>query len=835
MTSHHGMAGRGRLSARLLLSACLPAVIALWTPAASAQDTPNQATPPAPKESARYAGIESVTITARKKEERQIDVPVAAAVLPSESIEKYATTDLTQLGTQLPGVQINRTGGGTPGSAIYIRGIGVYGPDYASEQPVAVVIDGVPVGRGHFVDSGFFDQASIQVLKGPQSLFFGKNTPAGVIVIDSKSPEPGEFEGYAKASYGFRQQDPILEGAVSLPVSNKFAIRLAIRGEAMQGGYMRNGTTGITVTPAEFPDPFYTGPTELPGAAYKKYPRTHQLVGRFTAVWTPNDDFDVTLKQLASYYHDNSSSGSSALVHCDNGRHPVYANLLTGITYEDPNATCGLKRENNTAALSKPILDAFIGAPKDGKYFTEGRNYLTSLKMNYTMGDFTLTSVTGLYLLRSSEFDNYDYTVFAETPDKQVERTRVFTQDLHLVSHFDGPVNFTVGAYFEDEHRILHNTNRIFVLPGYPDPTSPYFGASNTMIDYDVNNNVSYSLFGELTWKITDTLELAGGGRWSKVSKDTHITQPFEWLTLFGAGNPFAPTGADYHVKVKGDNFSPQATLTWHPVDDLTVYGAYRTGFLAGGIGNPGVVTNYTGFTDEQLHNALAFDDEKAEGFEVGAKGIFLDGRLSGDLTFYHYKYTGLQVATFHPETTSFSIGNAASAINQGVELQSTFQFDDHLNAHVSVAYVDLHFKDYSNAPCYSGQTAATGCVALPTPHQDLSGEAFQAPPWTFNLGADYDHELTDKLNIGVSFDVTHWTTVHNRQPNTDFLAHTILNASIRIYEAGGGWEFALIGTNLTNEIYATGLGSKPLGAPQDITGVINPGRELRLQVTRTF
>ena len=113
--------------------------------------------------------------------------------------------------------------------------------------------------------------------------------------------------------------------------------------------------------------------------------------------------------------------------------------------------------------------------------------------------------------------------------------------------------------------------------------------------------------------------------------------------------------------------------------------------------------------------------------------------------------------------------------------------------------------------------------------------EAFQAPPWTFNLGADYDHELTDKLNIGVSFDVTHWTTVHNRQPNTDFLAHTILNASIRIYEAGGGWEFALIGTNLTNEIYATGLGSKPLGAPQDITGVINPGRELRLQVTRTF
>ena len=147
MTSHQVLNGRGGKIARLLLSACLPAAIAAWTPPAFAQDAPEQK-PPAPKETARYAGIETVTITARKKEERQIDVPVAATVLPAEAIERYATTDLTQLGTQMPGVQINRTGGGTPGSAIYIRGIGVYGPDYASEQPVAVVIDGVPVGRG---------------------------------------------------------------------------------------------------------------------------------------------------------------------------------------------------------------------------------------------------------------------------------------------------------------------------------------------------------------------------------------------------------------------------------------------------------------------------------------------------------------------------------------------------------------------------------------------------------------------------------------------------------------------------------------------------------------
>lgn len=827
----HHRARRTGLAATTSLAALIG--LAAWTGPALAQDGPAPTAAPSDNPKS-IAGIESITITARKKDERQIDVPVASTVLPPEAIERYATTDLTQLGFQTPGVRIDRAGGGTPGSFIYIRGIGVFGPDYASEQPVSVVVDGVPIGRGHIIDAGFFDQASIQILKGPQSLFFGKNTPAGVIALDSVSPG-NEFEGYVRASYGIATEDPTIEGAVSIPLSDKLAIRVAVRGEAMQGGYMKGTAEPRTVTPAEFPDPFFTGPTVLPGANFNKYPQTKQLVGRFTAVFTPNDRFDATLKQFASYYHDNSSTGGSALVHCDHGTHPQYADLLTGNTYQDDGYSCGFQHRTNTARLSDPILDNFIGAPEDGKYFTEGKNYLTSLKMNYTIGDFTITSVTGLYLLRSSEFDNYDYTIFAETPDFQRERTRSFTQEVHAVSHFDGPVNVTFGAFYENEHRTLYNTNRIFLLGPYPVP-GPFFGASNTMIDYDINNNQSYSVFGELTWQITDNLELAGGGRWTKVDKKTRITQPFEWLTITGA-SPFAPTGAEYDVGVKGDNFSPQVTLTWHPQENMTLYGAYRTGFLAGGVGNPGVVTNYTGFSQDQLHDALAFDSEKAEGGEIGIKGILFDGRLSGDLTAFHYRYSGLQVATFHPETTSFSIGNAASAIDQGVEFQAAFQATDSLNLHAAVSYVDLHYVDYGNAPCYATQTAAQGCIATPTAHQDLSGEHFGNAPLTMNFGATYDVAISDMFNIALNADVTTANRGQrlNRQPFTDTKGHTEMNASLRLYEPGGLWEFAVIGTNLTNTIYANSLQGKPLGAPFDISGVINRAREVRLQVTRTF
>jgi outer membrane receptor protein involved in Fe transport len=460
--------------------------------------------------------------------------------------------------------------------------------------------------------------------------------------------------------------------------------------------------------------------------------------------------------------------------------------------------------------------------------------------MNLEAGDFTITSVTGLYLLRSAEFDNYDYTIYAETPDFQRERTRSFTQEIHAISKFDGPVNVTVGAFYENEHRTLYNTNRIFLLGPYPDPTSPYYGASNTMIDYDINNSWSFSVFGEVNWKITDNLELAGGGRWTKVNKDTHVTQPFEWLTITGA-SPFAPTGADYHVQVKEDNFSPQATLTWHPVENMTLYGAYRTGFLAGGIGNPGVVTNYTGYDADALHKALAFDAEKADGFEAGVKGIFLDGVLSGDLTFFRYRYKGLQVATFHPETTSFSIGNAASAIDQGVEFQASAQLTQEFNLHGSVSYVDLHYKDYVNAPCYSSQTEAEGCLAatadIPNVHQDLSGEPFGVAPLQYSIGATYDMPVTDAYNLAFNVDMTGANKGRelNRQPFTATKAYAELNASVRFYEPNNGWEFAVIGTNLTNTIYATSLQGKPLGAPFDITGVINRAREVRLQVSRSF
>jgi outer membrane receptor protein involved in Fe transport len=812
--------------------------------------------------------LEEVTVTARKKEERLIDVPVAAAVLSNETLSKYNTTDLIQISTLTTGVQIARTGGGTPGAAVYIRGIGVFGPDYASESPVSLVIDGIPITRGHIIDTGFFDQSNIQILKGPQSLFYGKNSPAGVIAINSNSPGD-RLEGYLRASYGFNSQDPQIEGAVSVPITNTLAIRLAVRAEDMQGGYVYNQSQPLAINPLGNPaspqyDPAHTDPfltpanSSLAGPNYDKYPKTKELLERFTAVWKPSSRFDATLKVFGSYYHNDSSTGNEGFPHCQNGAHPFYTGALGGL-WEDTNAACPSIRSND-GTVPQPVLSTFVGAPSSGLYYTLTQNFLTSLAVNYRLPQVTFTSVTGYYHLKANEFGNYDSTVFAETPDYQSERTSLWTQEVRAATTFNFPVNFTVGGFYEHERRYLYNTNRIFLLGPLPAGLTgqeDYAGVSNSMIDQDNNGAEDFSFFGSFNWKILPNLELAGGGRWTDAHKKSSIHQTMQAIDqLYGPYivaqmfSGLTPAGTTYNIGTRYQNFSPEVTLTYHVTPNFMVYAAYKTGFLAGGIANPGVVTNYLVYTNgvfdpaatqANVQSNLTFAPEKVKGEEIGVKGTLFDGHLSGDLTLFHYTYYDLQVATFHANTTTFSIGNAGSAIDQGVEANLTYAVNRDLSLRGSITYVPLRYSSFPGSQCYSGQTPATGCLPSPSnpsqSFQDLSHKPFGGPPLSINLGATWNKEITSEYSVGLTGDLEIYdaTPLVNNAPNTSTPGYAVLNMSARYFPTNGPWEISLIGTNLNDDRTLQISGAKPLGLPQDLWGEIPPGREIRLQFDYKF
>jgi outer membrane receptor protein involved in Fe transport len=784
--------------------------------------------------------IAEVTVTAVKRQDLLVNVPVAASALGYTQLQQYATNDLASLGAQLPQVDLVETGGGNSGASFSIRGVGNLAVDYGNEQPVALVIDGMQLTRGHAIDMGAFDVAQVEVLEGPQALFFGKNSPAGVVSLSTVSPGH-TLEGYARAGYEAATRMPFGEFAVSVPVADTLSFRFALRYSNMLGGTVRNAAQPT-------PDPF-PGETAftLPGASAPYRPETKFVIGRFTAVWRPNDAFDATLKFAGSYEHDDGESQVNGVAACaPQYSHPTTVDLLApSLSYQDPFGGCLANGVISNGNAPPQVTSHFLGGPADGQPFGADRSYLTSLTMNYRVGRVTLTSVTGFYDAVQAGFDNYDLTVYAQALDAQRDDNRTFTQEIRASSAFEGSLNFAAGGFYEYDDRFLNNTDKIFPLGPYPG-AGPYSGMYNTLALTADNRGVSYSLFGQLTWKILPTLELAGGARWSHDSKTTDAVNTFNYLDLLFTGplaayNPFAPAGEHFLPHVSESDTSPEVTLTWRPRPGLTLYGAYKEGYLAGGSSNPGNLSNYDVLcaADPKCVNPaslLEYKPEKAEGGEIGAKASLLSGSLYADMTLYRYEFSNLQVTSFDAATTSFFTTNAASALDEGFEFKARYNVNRDLQVHGFVAYTDLYFERYPGAECYSGQSVAAGCVGGV---QDLSGAAYGGAPWELNFGLNYRRPLREGWDLALAGDVY----CHSRtpRPNNDPYAtggdaYCQGNASLRVYQDHGPWEVALISTNLGDNRYvypaATG---KPLGAPGDLSSVVGPPREVTLQLTYRF
>ena len=848
----------------LALTASLPA---------AAQDA--QPTPATQQPAARASTIETVMVSARKTEERAIDTPVALSVLTEEQMQRYNTTDVTQLSSQLPGVEVNKASGGGAGGNFIIRGIGRQASDYGADQPVAFVLDGFSFTRGHMSSVGFFDVANVQVLKGPQTLFFGKNSPAGVIAVTSVTPGD-TYEGFAKVSYEFRSEDPSVEFGVSIPVNDKLKIRVAGRGQWMQGGYYKNTSSDLVglprnLSPFETTALYPTNPNQFTEA-----PKTKQYVGRITAVFTPTDNFDATLKVFAADQMDNDA-GAAAVIACADGigGSPYQNTGFFGLV-KDPTQVCDGKirwRRHSTQPTeawlaSNPTLD-----DNDTHYFNHFRNFLSTLEMNWRITeDLTLTSVSGYWDYKQRELTQYDYA-YGVVASKQGEGGHSFTSELRLQSSFDGPVNFMIGGFYEDMFRDLDAPVQIFPLGPAPDSAlypDFYNGSFLTYHQHWDNNITSWSIFAEMRWDITDTLELSGGVRYTEDNRNAHGEQYFNRLDQFfgllglpETANPFAHSGTAYDLERSFHNTSPQATLSWKPVDDLMLYASYKTGYQAAGISNPGTIGNfysknadgsirYDGngnpirATSAEVNPILTFDGSTVKGFEVGAKGSFFDGIMTADVALYTMKYNSLQVAVFNPVTTNFTVQNAAGARNTGIEGNMYLQATDELQLRVSAQYNRLKYTSFPAAQCYAGQRTpsasnyvpALAALCLPTGTggfaQDLSGERYGGGPFQIAGGFTYDVAVTDDWGLSLSADVNFRNkgTETIRQPGTAVPARTLINASVRFYQSNGPWEFSLVCANCGNDHYVYSIQDKPLGATGDLTGQLGMPRLITIQST---
>ena len=211
--------------------------------------------------------LEEIVVTAQKREERLIEVPISVAVVSGDVIEDFKITAMDDIDRLVPSLYINATPGN---NAVFVRGIGSTAGNLAVEQSVALFVDGIYGGRGRQFMAPFLDIERVEVLRGPQGATFGINTSAGAINVVTARPTK-EFTASAKAGYEFEFDTYEVGGVVSGPLMDGLQGRLAVEYDDI-GGYLHNTVTG------------------------DDEPESENLLVRGSLAWQPTDAISVLAK-----------------------------------------------------------------------------------------------------------------------------------------------------------------------------------------------------------------------------------------------------------------------------------------------------------------------------------------------------------------------------------------------------------------------------------------------------------------------------------------------------------------------------------------------------------
>ena len=791
-------------------------------------DAPMGATDPANLE---RGGIQTIVVTARKREESVQDVPVAVTAYSEELIQNRDITSVEKIAAIAPNFNVGRASNGS-GAQLTLRGIGSSSTSIGIEQSVAVVVDGAYYGQGRVINEGFFDLARVEVLKGPQALFFGKNATAGVISLTTAGPGD-EPEFIVRAGYEFNAQQYKLEGIASTPISDTVGIRLAARGSLMDEGYYENINTPITYMPV---DANGVGPQRTLTAqpAQRDQPQEKEFLARGTIEWEAAPNFTATLKANYGYNKVKNNSWNYVAYRCGL---PSGNSQLTPYDCEEDFVT----HQNK---FPTEIADDAPYAGDDGDLYNRYKSAGATLNLVYSADQFEITSVTNYQWNNNQWACACDFQSASGGPTWASENTSydAWSQEMRFLSQLDGPLNFMVGGLYQKTKRDFEQYG--FYGGAYNDaaPEGLVYAASSKISDTD---GETFAVFGQLTLNVTDTLELAGGARYTDEVKESSFSQPYVNPALTAIFRPAsAPLGvvtAKQHFK----NVSPEATITWKPQQDLLVYGAFKTAYKSGGFSNGGI---NSGLSTDPFGD-LTFDEETAEGFEAGIKSTILDNQLRLNLTAFTYDYNDLQVDFFNSPIFAFQT-LTADARTRGIEFE--FEYAPYsipgLNFSGSVNYTDAEYTDFPAGPCYAGQTPAQGCNLAGNTRQDLTGETLSvAPDWTGTLGVGYETDIGSDYQLGLNVDGRYSDSYlpsgfGNELSRQD--SYITLDAGVRFGAADRNWQVAVIGKNLTNEFFVTGVvdgpstGSgtgTPAGVPADQLGFGNLPRTVQVELTKRF
>ncbi|WP_339865432.1 TonB-dependent receptor [Paremcibacter congregatus] len=752
--------------------------------------------------------LEEIVVHGQRKEQSILEVPVSSTVFGAEKIDKENITDAKGYLAQTPNVSFQQGGrNGQREIIIAIRGISdIKGSEkvnqtsafatYFNDFGLSTLATGQP-------NPSIYDAEAVEVLAGPQGVFFGRNSEGGALVIHSKKPDENL---YGRIDAGYGTWGTYTLGAVAnVPITDTLFARVAIDSSVSDGPF-KNAVPG------------------------KKGTGTEYMMARGQIRWEPTENTRINL--LGDYtldYNDHQQK----LPTCVNtyfGGDPFDQTTGRGIGCYDLNGVLSDSVAKGETVLPDGVTLSSIRENRDmiaqdADEFSDARTGIYILNMEHDFSDnVNLTSITGFV---ESEMDQL-LDLDGSGRDFLVRHGRFtsegWSHEMRLTGTTDAFEWMLGGIYYKEENFAKNDIEiRTFLGPWMKGD----FANENEVTD----EREGWAIFGNVEYDFSDALSLIVGGRYS------HDKHSNSWDKVYSAcanqalgsaladgcslrpdqvGNLVYDVNGDGDVRQtggraiqdigtfgeqSGNDFSYRVALNWNPNDDFSAYASIAKGYKPSGArANP----------DSGLDNVSLYNKERLMNYEVGFNAYFMDrrARISGAVFYMDWRDMQVEVRqtaclkdgvlidqeifdqTNDPATCVITpidrTENAEKATSKGFEISGDFLITEQLKLSGSLGILDAKFVRYI------GNVKGTD--------QDLSGSKIgAAPSVTASAAAEYTMDaLGGELSGRIG--MTHRSSVSNARSQaslgfpTEVPAFTLVNAGIT-----QSWENHRVSLNVSN------------------------------------
>ncbi len=604
---------------------------------------------------------------------------------------------------------------------------------------MATMLDGVVMGNAGMAFLELVDVERVEVLRGPQGTLYGKNASGGVIHIITKDPTP-ELSGTIAAT-AIEEDEYRLDGTVSGPIRDALSFRFT--GSVVDDkGYANNVFNGERINGNESSN------------------------ARLKLLWAASEELEL----LWSSDYSQSDCDCNSL-----GVRSIMAGPLQDL----------LLAEQFPVVPSDDNQDVNNDQPTT----TELRSSGHALTINWTIGDYQLTSITsvrGWHNENLVDFDNRPINPIAVSfPAPFETEQEQFSQEFRLTSASADWGSYVVGAYYFEQD--VDTTSAITVsllAPIIPEGTR--FGDTNVKSE-------NAALFGELNFNLSDSWQLALGARY------THDTLEYD-TKIEGTHVLVFPTEGQARDSLTESDWSPKVALQWEASETAMLYLSYVSGYKG------------PSFDTSLVAAGRVVKPETSDAWEMGMKSTWFDSRLVLNIAAFHAEYRDFQAQALIDDNPNdllagdFVLVNAGEVSTQGAEIEFISRPTDNWSIAGGIAYTDATVDEYAEGNCSAGQKFWGEC---PNGFQDLSGGRLPTTPeWKLNLSTSYDINLeTAPFNLILGANVRAQDEVLyglSQDEHTVQDSYTVVDIRATLKGKNHGYEITGFVKNLFDQDYAS-------------------------------